>query len=135
VILDLATNAFNWLLNRESLIAIPPKAKQNLQISLNPGQMFSIAKWVTLYIPAAIGLFGLFYLWARHGKSMWKLTASVAFSFVFAWGIWRSVLWVLGTTEGRQLSRNSLIVIGVALAIGVVAVVSMSRKKPQAPQV
>jgi hypothetical protein len=134
-ILDLATNAFNWLLNRESLIAIPPKAKQNLQISLNPGQLFAIAKWVSLYIPGIVGLFGLFYLWGRHGKSMLKLTASVAFTFVFAWALWRSLLWILGTAEGRQLSPKSLIAIGAAAVIGTAALVLLSRKKPQAPQV
>ena len=132
--LDLATNAFNWLLNRENLIAIAPKAKQNLQISLNAGQLISIAKWVTLYIPLLIGLFGLCYLWARHGKSVLKLTASIAFSFVFCWALWRSLLWYLGNAEGRHLSRESLIVLGSAVLVGTVALLLLSQKKQQPKQ-
>jgi hypothetical protein len=135
VFLDLATNAFNWLLSRETLIAIPAKPKQNIRISLQPAQMFSIAKWVTLYIPVFVGLFGLFYLWARHGKSLLKLTSAVAFIFVFLWGLWRSMLWYLGTDEGRRPSVNSLIVISAAVVIGTLAlVVSNTRKKAPAPQ-
>jgi len=132
--LDLATNAFNWLLNRDSLIAIPAKAKQNLQISLNGGQLIAIAKWVTLYIPLLIGLFGLCYLWARNGKSVLKLTATIAFSFVFAWALWRSLLWYLGTAEGRHPSRESLIFLGAAVLTGTVALILLSRNKPRPQQ-
>ena len=133
--LDLATNAFNWILNRESLIAIAPKAKQNLQISLNAGQLVAIAKWVSLYIPLLIGLFGLCYLWARHGKSVLKLTASIAFSFVFCWALWRSLLWYLGNAEGRSTSRESWIVLGGAVLVGTVALFLLSQKKSERKQI
>ena len=133
--LDLAMNAFNWILNRESLIAIAPKAKQNLQISLNAGQLVAIAKWVSLYIPLLIGLFGLCYLWARHGKSVLKLTASIAFSFVFCWALWRSLLWYLGNAEGRSTSRESWIVLGGAILVGTVALFLLSQKKSERKQI
>jgi hypothetical protein len=132
--LDLATNAFNWLLNRESLIALPPKPKQNVQISLNEDQRFSIAKWVSLYIPVAVALFGLYYLWARHGKSLLKLTASVAFATATCWGLWNFLLWYRGTTEGRQPPWQWLGVLGGVLAIGIVALyLEGARRKKPAP--
>ena len=134
--LDLATNAFNWLLNRDSLIAIAPKAKQNIQISLSEGQMFKMAKWVTLYIPLIVGLFGLYYLWARNGKSILKLTVTVASTFVFGWLLWRVLLGYLGTAEGRQISRDSLIFVGAIAAIGILAFILQKtmRGKPQTQQ-
>jgi len=131
--LDLATNAFNWLLNRDSLIAIPPKPKQNVQISLSETQLLDIAKWVSLYIPLIVALFGLYYLWARNGKSVLKLTMTVAFSFVLCWGIWRGLLWYLGTPEGKHFSRESLIFVGAVLVVGTIALVLQKslRRKPQ----
>jgi len=131
--LDLATNAFNWLLNRDSLIAIPAKAKQNMQISLNENQLLEIAKWVSLYIPLIIGLFGLYYLWARNGKSVLKLTMTVAFSFVLGWVLWRLLLRYLGTPEGRKISSDSLIFVGAVFVIGATAFILQKtlRKKSQ----
>jgi hypothetical protein len=132
--LDLATNAFNWLLNRDSLIAIAAKPKQNVQISLNEGQLLEIAKWVSLYIPLIIGLFGLYYLWARNGKSVLKLTMTVAFSFVLCWVLWRLMLRYLGTAEGRHISRDSLIFVGAVFIVGAAAFIlqKMLRQKSQA---
>ena len=75
-------------------------------------EFFSIAKWVTLYIPLIVGLFGLYYLWARNGKSILRLTVTVAFTFVCAWLLWRVLLRYLGTPEGRQISWDSLIFVG-----------------------
>jgi len=134
--LDLATNAFNWLLNRENLIAIAAKPKQNTQISLSEGQLFSIAKWVTLYIPLIVGLFGLYYLWARNGKSILRLTVTVAFTFVCAWLLWRVLLRYLGTPEGRQISWDSLIFVGAIAGVGVIAFILQKtlRNKPQPQQ-
>jgi hypothetical protein len=131
--LDLATNAFNWLLNRDSLIAIAAKPKQNVQISLNEGQLLDLAKWVSLYIPLIIGLFGLYYLWARNGKSVLKLTMTVAFSFVLCWLLWRLLLRYLGSAEGRHISRDSLIFVGVVFIVGAAAFVLQKtlRQKPQ----
>ncbi|MEO6786151.1 MAG: Gldg family protein, partial [Chthoniobacteraceae bacterium] len=131
--LDLATNALNWLLNRESLIAIPPKPKQNVQISLSETQLLEIAKWVSLYIPLIIALFGLYYLWARNGKSVLKLTMTVAFSFVVCWGVWRGLLRYLGTPDGKHVSKESLIFVGAVFVIGTVAFVLQKslRRKPQ----
>ena len=119
--LDLATNAFNWLLNRDSLIAIAAKPKQNVQISLNETQLLEVAKWVSLYIPLLVGLFGLYYLWARNGKSVLKLTMTVAFSFVLCWVLWRLLLRYLGSAEGRHISRDSLIFVGAVFVIGTTA--------------
>ena len=129
--LDLATNAFNWLLNRESLIAIAAKPKQNVQISLNENQLLEIAKWVSLYIPLIIGLFGLYYLWARNGKSVLKLTMTVAFSFVVCWVLWRLLMRYLGSAEGKQISRDSLIFVGAVFVIGTTAFIlqKMRRRK------
>ncbi len=131
--LDLATNAFNWLLNRDSLIAIAAKPKQNVQITLNEGQLLSIAKWVSLYIPLIIGLFGLYYLWARNGKSVLKLTMTVTFSFVACWVLWRLLLRYLGSAEGRHISRDSLIFVGVVFVVGAAAFILQKtlRRKPQ----
>ena len=119
--LDLATNALNWLLNRDSLIAIPAKAKQNVQISLSEKQLLDIAKWVSLYIPLIIALFGLYYLWARNGKSVLRLTMTVAFSFVACWVLWRLMLRYLGSAEGKHISRDSLIFVGAVFVIGTIA--------------
>jgi hypothetical protein len=134
--LDLATNAFNWLLNRDSLIAIPPKPKQNIQISLSEAQLLSLAKWVSLYIPLIVGLFGLYYLWARNGKSILRLTVTVASIFVSGWLLWRTLLSYLGTAEGRKVSSDSLMFVGAIAAIGIFAFILQKtrRAKPQPQQ-
>lgn len=136
VAIDLTTNAFNWLLNRDSLIAIAPKPKQNIAIALSETQMFSLAKWVTLYIPVFVALFGLYYLWARSGKSVLKLTVAVASFFVAGWLVWRGLLGYLGTPEGKAISRESLVLVGAVTIVGVLAFLlqKTSRPRPQQPQ-
>jgi hypothetical protein len=131
--MDLATNAFNWLLNRDNLIAIPAKPKQNAQISLSENQLIEIAKWVTLFIPVIIGIFGLYYLWARSGKSVLRLTMIVAFALVLCWVLWRLLLGYLGTPEGKKISRESLIFVGAVFVIGTIAFVLQKalRRKSQ----
>jgi len=57
-------------------------------------------------------------------------------SLVVAWGVWRLLLGYLGTPEGKQISRDSLIFVGVVLVIGIVSFFLQKklRKKSQPAQ-
>ena len=117
----LATNAFNWLLNRENLIAIPPKAKERRSYSLSEEQLGKIAQWVCLFIPLFIGVFGLYHLWWRHGKNLFTLTFWLAVAFLIAVGFWYLLLWYLGVESAKSFPKGLAISVGVAAAIGIVA--------------
>ena len=64
--LDFAVNALNWLINREQLAGIPPKAKQALSLSLNENQMGSLALAVMGIIPGLAAVIGLGVWWSRR---------------------------------------------------------------------
>ena len=55
--LYLVTSAANWLLERESLISIPPKSTEQVSVTLSRGDVARITFFVLLILPlAAIGL-------------------------------------------------------------------------------
>lgn len=55
--LYLVTSAANWLLDRESLISIPPKSTEQVSVTLSRGDVARITLFVLLVLPlAAIGL-------------------------------------------------------------------------------
>jgi hypothetical protein len=64
--LDFAVNSLNWLINREQLAGIPPKAKQAVSLSLNEKQMGNIALSVVGIIPSVAALIGFFVWWRRR---------------------------------------------------------------------
>ncbi len=56
--IDFAMNSLNWLLNREQLIGIPPKAKQPIHLDLDESKLSQIALTVILLIPCLFGALG-----------------------------------------------------------------------------
>jgi hypothetical protein len=64
--LDFAVNSLNWLINREQLAGIAPKAKQALNLSLNENQMGSLALAVMGVIPGIAAVIGLGVWWSRR---------------------------------------------------------------------
>ena len=63
--IDFAVNSLNYLLNRENLIAIPPKPKEPVKLQLNDDQLTKLVLTTFLAIPAAIGVVGL-GVWFRR---------------------------------------------------------------------
>jgi ABC-type uncharacterized transport system involved in gliding motility auxiliary subunit len=126
-----AINAINWLLNRENLIAIPPKAKERVSYSLTEDQLGRIARWVCLFIPAMIGVFGLYHLWWRHGKNMFTLTFWLAVAFLIAVGFWYLLLWYLGVESAKSFPKGLAIAVSTAVIIGIAALLmnSIEQKK------
>jgi hypothetical protein len=117
----LATNAFNWLLNRENLIAIPPKAKERVSYSLTEDQLARIARWVCLFIPAIIGVFGLYHLCWRRGNNLFRVTFWLAVAFLLLVGVWYLLLWYLGVESAKSFPMGLTIAVSVAAAVGVAA--------------
>ena len=65
--LYLVTSAVNWLLDRESLISIPPKSTEQVAVTLSRGDIARITILVLLVLPAAaIGLGILVWLKRRR---------------------------------------------------------------------
>lgn len=65
--LYLATSAVNWLLERESLISVPPKSTDQVAVTLSRGDIGRITLFVLLVLPAAaIGL-GI-VVWLRRRR-------------------------------------------------------------------
>ena len=130
----LATNVFNWLLNRENLIAIPPKAKERVSYSLKEEQLGKIAQWVCLYIPLMIAIFGLYHLWWRHGKNLFTLTFWMAVAFLVAVGLWYLLLWYLGVESAKSFPMGIAIAVGSAAVIGIAALLmnAVEQKKKAA---
>jgi hypothetical protein len=132
-----AVNAFNWLLNRENLIAIPAKAKERVSYSLTEEQLGKIAQWVCLFIPAMIAVFGLYHLWWRHNKNLFSLTFWLAVAFLIAVGLWYLLLWYLGVESAKSFPVGIAIAVGSAAGIGMIALLmnAAEQKKKAAAQV
>ncbi len=64
--LDFAVNSLYWLIIREQLAGIPPKAKQAVSLSLNENQMGSLALAVVGIIPAIAAVLGVAVWWRRR---------------------------------------------------------------------
>lgn len=66
VTVDLAMNAINWLLDREELVGIAPKVKQNTTLNLDEQQLGQIALAVMGIVPGIVALLGLVSWWQRR---------------------------------------------------------------------
>ncbi|MEY5027498.1 MAG: hypothetical protein RLZZ244_3026 [Verrucomicrobiota bacterium] len=64
--LDLLVNGVNWLVNREQLAGIAPKAKRAVPLSLNEKQMGRLALCVMGVIPCLVALVGVIAWWKRR---------------------------------------------------------------------
>ena len=123
--LELALNSVNWLLNRENLISIPPKAKEKQSLKLSDTQINQIRWWVMLLIPLMIAVFGLYHLMWRSGKNVFALTLWLAAAFLVAVALWLTLRWQLGLWKPTiKMSAGFWIAIGVAVAIGAAAAVA-----------
>ena len=66
VTLFFGMNTLNWLLDREELIGIPPKAKKEITITLEEAQMNRLKTLVLLVIPGLAAVCGLANWWVRR---------------------------------------------------------------------
>ena len=64
--LDFFLSGLNWLLDREQLIGITPKAVRNLSLNLTDAQVNYLAMFTMVLIPAAAGLLGVFSWFKRR---------------------------------------------------------------------
>jgi len=123
--LELALNSVNWLLNRDSLISIPPKVKEKQNLKLTDAQISVIRWWVMVLIPLMIAIFGLYHLMWRSGKNVFVLTLWLAAAFLVAVVLWLAVEWQLGLWKPTiNLGAGFWVAIGGAVAIGVAAAVA-----------
>ncbi len=120
--LDVSINALNWLLSRENLISLPPKEKNSQVFKISTEQVTIIGLWVMLYIPLIIALFGLFFLWWRHGKNLFILTAWVAGIFLLLIGAWYLLLYSMGDPSAKSVPKGLIIALATAAVLGAAAV-------------
>ena len=66
VTLFFGMNTLNWLLDREDMIGIPPKAKKEITITLDEPQMNRLKTLVLLFIPGLVAVCGLANWWFRR---------------------------------------------------------------------
>jgi ABC-type uncharacterized transport system involved in gliding motility auxiliary subunit len=64
--LDFALGGFNWLLNREELIAVAPKERKAFTMNLSEKQIGNIALTVMGAIPALVAILGVAQWWQRR---------------------------------------------------------------------
>lgn len=117
----LLVNTFNYLLSREALVGIPPKAKERATYSLSEDQLAQIARAVCLYIPLSIGILGLFHLWWRNGKNLFTLVFWLAVGFLAVIIVWYGLLVSLGVEGLKNIPVSVSIAIGVAVMVSVAA--------------
>ena len=65
--LDFVLNGLNWLLDREEIIGIAPKAAHNLSLNLTEAQLSLIALLVMVAIPGCAGLLGIL-VWLKRRR-------------------------------------------------------------------
>ncbi|MFN7987143.1 MAG: GldG family protein [Thermoanaerobaculia bacterium] len=65
--LYLVTSASNWLLDRESLISIPPKSTEQVAVTLSRGDVAKITLLVLLVLPAAAIALGIL-VWLKRRR-------------------------------------------------------------------
>lgn len=63
--IDIASNAINWLLSRESLIGIPPKQKQLYRINIPAAERSRVFWIIAVILPATVLSFG-FFIWSTR---------------------------------------------------------------------
>jgi hypothetical protein len=64
---DFVLADLNWLLNREELIGIAPKAEEQFSMNLTDEQLYRIELLVMAVIPVAVGMIGAF-VWAQRRR-------------------------------------------------------------------
>ncbi len=64
---DFVVAGLNWLLNREELIGIPPKAEEQFTLNLTEEAMKKIELLVLVIMPAAVAMVGMF-AWAHRRR-------------------------------------------------------------------
>ena len=137
VSLELGLNSINWLLNRENLINVPPKMKERHSLKLTDGEVATIRWWVMLFIPAIVGVFGLYHLMWRSGKNIFMLTFWLAVVFLVFIASWYTLQWRLGLWKPTfRMSPAFWLTIVVAVAIGVAAAIAnrLEQKRRMKPQ-
>jgi ABC-type uncharacterized transport system involved in gliding motility auxiliary subunit len=65
--IDFVVAGLNWLLNREDLIGIPPKAEQQFTLNLTDQQMGRMELLVMVLMPVAVAMVGGF-VWAQRRR-------------------------------------------------------------------
>ncbi len=96
---DLLVNSVNWLLSRDTLIDVPAKEKPMNDVNLSDGQIASLGLALILGLPSAVGLFGLYYIWWRHGRNL--ITLSIVILSV-ALALWAATLGLVHWTTPRS---------------------------------
>jgi len=64
----LLNNAFNWLVERQSLLGIPPKRPEQVRLSMTPGALRWSVIFVTILMPGLAILAGL-WVWSRRRRA------------------------------------------------------------------
>lgn len=59
-------NSINWLLERKTMLGIPPKASQNYKVEMTPKQFRTVALGASLGLPLLAALCGLGVWWRRR---------------------------------------------------------------------
>jgi len=65
--MDFVLNSLNWLLNREEILGIAPKAAHNLSLDLSESQLHLIALLVMVAIPGGAAALG-FVVWLKRRR-------------------------------------------------------------------
>ena len=65
--LYLVTGAANWVMEREALVAIPPRAADQLAVTLSRNDIAGVAFFVLLVLPLSAILLGL-AVWIRRRR-------------------------------------------------------------------
>jgi hypothetical protein len=63
----LLNNLFNWMVERRSLLGIPPKRPEQVRLSMTPNELRWSVLGVTLILPGLAVIFGL-WVWRRRRK-------------------------------------------------------------------
>lgn len=64
----LVNNLFNWLVERRSLLGIPPKRPEQVRLSMTPGELRWSVLGVTVLLPGLAVLAGI-WVWSRRRKT------------------------------------------------------------------
>lgn len=65
----LTNNVFNWLVQRETLLGIPPKKPEQVRLSMTPAQLRWAMAFVVLILPGLAVLLGL-WVWSRRRRAL-----------------------------------------------------------------
>ena len=65
----LTNNVFNWLIQRETLLGIPPKKPEQVRLSMTPAQLRWAMAFVVLILPGLAVLLGL-WVWSRRRRAL-----------------------------------------------------------------